>query len=159
MIIGIGGLSRAGKTTLSKNLAEHLGVESTHLFHQDDYVKSESEVPLINGRLDWDHPEAMDYEGLIQAIKNVDSGNVIVEGILVFFNSELKNMFDKKILMEVEKSTFLARKRVDNRWGPEPEWFIEHIWESYQQFGRPQDMNDYILIKENEHFDLTQICN
>ncbi|MBL3654532.1 uridine kinase family protein [Fulvivirga sediminis] len=159
MIIGIGGMSRAGKTTFSKRLAQYLGSENTIIFHQDDYVKPEDEVPYINERLDWDHPEAMDYEGLIQAIKNADSGNVIVEGILVFFNSELRNMFDKKILMEVEKSTFLARKRVDKRWGPEPEWFIEHIWQSYQQFGKPEDFKDYILIKENDELDLKPIFN
>jgi len=36
--------------------------------------------------------------------------------------------------MTVSKETFLERKRNDLRWGKEPEWYMEHIWESHQQF-------------------------
>ena len=35
----------------------------------------------------------------------------------------------------ISKKTFLSRKTIDNRWGDEPDWYIEHIWENHFQYG------------------------
>lgn len=157
MVIGIGGLSRAGKTSLAEKLADYYGRERVTILHQDDFVNPEDEIPKIHDRIDWEHPGSMNFKGLIQAIKNSDTGIVIVEGILVFFNSDLRSLFDKKILLEIDKPTFLDRRHQENRWGHEPEWFIQHVWDSYWKYGRPENLDEYILIKQNDELDFDNL--
>lgn len=142
MLIGIGGVSRSGKTKLSRKVNKWLRDQgyTVAIFHQDDFVKPDSEIPLIRDHIDWEVPESIDWDrwnrDLVSAITTYDW--VIAEGLFAFWAKDAAYKLDRKILVEISEESFLARKREDLRWGKEPEWFIRHIWENYQIYGKPE---------------------
>jgi len=56
MVIGIGGVSNAGKTTLATRLAKQLEPHRVKVLCQDDFAKTLAEIPLIRGHMDWETP-------------------------------------------------------------------------------------------------------
>ena len=40
---------------------------------------------------------------------------------------------------------FYKRKREDTRWGKEPDWYIDYIWDSYLKYGRLRDSDSKTL--------------
>ena len=163
LIIGIGGLSRSGKSALAKQLQAYyidLG-KTVCLIHQDEFVRHVNTIPKINHRTDWEHPDSMDFEQQYKTvIENKNRFDIILlEGILVFYNEDLNSLFDCRILCEIDKANFIRRKRKDTRWGIEPDWYIEHIWESYFTYGRSilENTNpsilDSIIIIQNHAFE------
>lgn len=137
MIIGIGGVSRAGKTSLAMLIQNWFGKDQVKILHQDDYIQPIDKMPNINGHTDWEHPLSYDFIGLQKAIKRERKHFkiIIVEGLLVFASGQLVKLFDKCMFLKINKETFLSRKTLDNRWGEEPDWYIEHIWNSHFIFG------------------------
>jgi nicotinamide/nicotinate riboside kinase len=140
MIIGIGGVSRSGKTTLAlRKKAElealHPGTKA-HVIHQDDYVQPVERIPMIRDRTDWECPESMDFERLYAAITDARSRYdwVIAEGILIFYDPKVNALFDERITLHIDRDTFMARRAQETRWGPEPEWYLEHVWNSHLVF-------------------------
>jgi len=49
---------------------------------------------------------------------------------MVFHDPQTVDLFDKKILVELDYRNYIQRKKKDLRWGVEPDWYIEHIWKS-----------------------------
>lgn len=141
MVIGIGGVSRAGKTRLARKLAGHFRGQgrTAVILHQDEFVFPEAEIPTIRGKADWEHPGSIDFERFRQAIaaqaETVDV--VIAEGLLAFYDAAVNALYDRCFFMKISKATFLERKARDLRWGREPDWYMEHIWESFLKYGQP----------------------
>jgi len=52
------------------------------------------------------------------------------------YNAVSIQLFDKKIFLEIRRSTFEKRRTEDNQWGFEPDWYIDHIWKSYEKYGK-----------------------
>ena len=52
----------------------------------------------------------------------------------MFYDDRLNQLYDKMIYLTISKETFLERKSKDLRWGKEPGWYMEHIWDSHQRF-------------------------
>jgi uridine kinase len=170
MVIAIGGISNAGKSRLAKQLAKHYRYQknmSVIILCQDDYARPTNEIPLINGHTDWEIPESIDYDRYYNAVakskKQYDI--VIAEGLFVCYDARLVRLCDKFIYISIDKDLFFERKRKDLRWGKEPEWYIEHIWESnnkyclqmgerksaFQLSGKlPLDLNSVIAYLEKE---------
>ena len=157
MIIGIGGVSRSGKTSLAiliKNILEKKG-ETAIILSQDDYVFPESEIPKIKHRVDWESPESIDFQRFKNDIllKSKAFEHVITEGLFDFYDAEITTLFDIKFFIQIHKNTFLKRKAADKRWGFEPKWFIEHIWKSYLKYGRTilDNVEVDVLVLSGEH--------
>lgn len=152
MLIGIGGISRSGKTKFSRKVSKWLRDQGHRVivFHQDDFVKPEDEIPMIRDHIDWEVPESMDWgrwdETVQEAIKQYDF--VIAEGLFAFWERDSSLKFDRKILVEVSDEVFFARKREDLRWGREPEWFIQHIWDNYLIYGKPDGFDGLVISGE-----------
>jgi len=161
MIIGIGGCSRSGKTTLANIIKSRYADDEAIVLNQDNFVFSEEEIPKINGHIDWECPQSMDFERLkAEIIKSKTKfKHVIVEGIMVFYDTELKNMFDKKIFIDIDKESFVRFKNSDLRWGKEPDWYVEHIWNSFEKYGRLQNDDNFLQIESAENPDMTLINN
>lgn len=137
IIIGIAGGTGSGKTTMVQQLLKDLPESKISLLSQDSYYKathhmSSQERDAIN----FDHPEAIDFELLIQHLKALKLGEtihqpvysftahnrledfvqtepgavLIVEGILVFSNSELRELFDLKIFVHADADERLIRR-------------------------------------------------
>jgi hypothetical protein len=113
-------------------------------------------LPLVNGKPDWEHPLSIDWTRLKKLVReSLQSYNyIIVEGLLAFHDPELVDLMNHKIFLEISKQLFVERKRKDLRWGLEPEWYIQHIWESYIKYGRPSLSKDYICLNGARPYDL-----
>lgn len=157
MIIGIGGSSRSGKTSLAlliKDLFDEIG-ESAIVLSQDNFIMPEGEIPKIRHRIDWERPESINFEAYKNDIleKKEAFQHVITEGLFNFNDKDLVALFDYNFFVQISKNTFLQRKSEDKRWGYEPKWFIEHIWKSYQKYGRVVLENPFIdtFVLSGEH--------
>ncbi len=141
MTIGIGGSSRSGKTSLAlliKNLFEKHG-QSAILLSQDDYAfTDETFIPKIHNRTDWEHPASIDFEWYKNDIilKQSNYQNVIAEGLFNFWDKDINSLFDMIFFTRISQQTFYERRKHDTRWGYEPQWYIEHVWQSYLKYGK-----------------------
>ena len=136
MIIGIAGGSGSGKTTLARNIVEHFGDRISILRH-DDYYRSRKDIPLEErAHMNYDHPSAFETDLLIRHIDMLKSGKsvnspvydytvhdrssdirrveptdvVILEGILIFENSELMKRLDMKIFVDTDPDVRILRR-------------------------------------------------
>ena len=165
MLVGIGGVSRAGKSTLADLLCKQFLSQgaSVLVFRQDEFPVSESRLPLIRDRPDWEVPQSIMHDDLYDAIRSQLSITdiIFIEGLYCFYDERLVQLMAKKILVEISKPIFIARKSVDLRWGsaPEPEWYIQHIWEQYTVSGLPHNLEGYLRVGGENYFNLIQIMN
>jgi uridine kinase len=162
MIIGVGGVSTAGKTTLTAKLKTCFMGKTISTLCQDDFVKPIEQIPLINNRINWEHPDSIDHEKFRQAMlaENKVNDVVIAEGLVIFHDIKTRKLFNKSIYIEIDFQTFRKRKAVDKRWGYEPQWYIKHIWESFLNFGQiPDDHNECLIIKGTLPFDTNIITS
>ncbi|MEP1035002.1 hypothetical protein [Ekhidna sp.] len=149
-MIGIGGCSRSGKSSLAYEIKEQLHDRKVVLLAMDNYVFPESQIPKIKDRIDWESPESVNFEQIMRTIEDCKYYDVIViEGILIFADESLRKQFDTTVWMQISKETFLARRRNETRWGDEPDWFLEHVWESHLQYGQFPEA-DFVVSGEEE---------
>ena len=160
MVIGIGGVSRSGKSTLASSIFAFFteGGQTTVILTQDDFVFPKEQIPIIKhgeeAEIDWETPESIDfraYKNAILAAQN-EFDHVITEGLLNFYDAEINQLFTHFFFVEISKATFLSRKEADKRWGEVPKWYIEHIWASYERFGRTvfEDAQREVIILSGE---------
>ena len=137
LILGIAGGTGSGKTTVVHQIMNELPETEVGIISQDSYYKanhglSYEERSLIN----FDHPRAIDFELLVQHLKDLKEGKaidqpvysfvthdrtddtihthprkvMIVEGILILANPELRDMFDIKIFVHADSDERLIRR-------------------------------------------------
>lgn len=136
MLIGIAGGTGSGKTTLTRHLKEHFGPEVTVIGHDSYYKRQEGRTYEERAKVNYDHPSAFDTELLIEHLKELKAGRsvqcpvysyadhnrtdqtvtvfptrvIIVEGILIFQNPALREMFDIKIFVETDADERILRR-------------------------------------------------
>lgn len=137
LIIGIAGGTGSGKTTVVHQIMNELPDTEVGVISQDSYYKethnlSFDERALIN----FDHPRAIDFELLVTHLKALKAGQtidqpvysfiqhnrtddtvsthprkvMIVEGILILTNPELRDLFDIKIYVHADSDERLIRR-------------------------------------------------
>ena len=135
MIIGIAGGTGSGKTTLTEHLASHFGSDIS-VVHHDNYYKKQDRPFEERCKQNYDHPDAFDTELMIEDLKKLKAGEtiycpvydysihnrtdktvevrptkvVIVEGILIFQNKELRDLMDIKIFVETDADVRILRR-------------------------------------------------
>lgn len=161
LVIGIAGGTASGKTTLMKNLIGEFGAEVTVLSH-DNYYKRHDEMPFEERcKLNYDEPAAFDTSLMVyhldqlrhgqaiecpvydftvhnrsgETIRLVPKKVIIVEGILIFENEDLRNLMDIKIFVDTDADIRLCRriKRDVNKRGRS----LESVLEQYQATVKP----------------------
>ncbi|MBT3243819.1 MAG: hypothetical protein HN352_11735 [Bacteroidetes bacterium] len=162
IIIGIGGLSRSGKSFLADQLAAKLQAEgkSVNILSQDDFVFPEEEIPLIRSHIDWESPDSIDFQGFKDVIRQSAQKHdfTFAEGLLSFWDSSLSNDYDYCFFIELSQEEYIRRKNMDLRWGKEPDWYVEHIWNSFQKYGQiPQGMKMDMILNGDNDFDIAGI--
>ncbi|RXR22631.1 MULTISPECIES: uridine kinase [Flavobacterium] len=137
LIIGIAGGTGSGKTTVVHQIMNELPQTEVGIISQDSYYKhnphlSYEERSMIN----FDHPRAIDFDLLVQHLKDLKEGKtieqpvysfvthnrtddtvithprkvMIVEGILIFNNPDLRDMFDVKVFVHADSDERLIRR-------------------------------------------------
>ncbi|MBK6393049.1 MAG: hypothetical protein KA109_01905 [Saprospiraceae bacterium] len=161
MIIGIGGVSRAGKTTLANQLSKRIKGKTIGILKQDDFVKKDH-LPMIRDHIDWEHPDSIDWKSLLSAIQSYKKKYdlVIVEGLFAFYQGNINACYDRCIFVYIEKDLFWKRKKQDLRWGREPNWFVHHIWESYVEYGAlPKNKNPVFMVNGAHPAPINQVID
>lgn len=141
MIIGICGGTGSGKTTIARSIIEAVGKENVVLLEQDSYYRNLEDMPLDERRLaNFDHPDSIDSELLVNHLKRLKSGNTIempvydfkthtrrrrteyiepkpvaiVEGILIFAEARILGLLDVRVFVDTpDDIRFIRRLRRD----------------------------------------------
>ena len=165
LTIGISGGTGSGKTTITNRLIEAVSEESVLILQQDHYYKDLPHLPLEErARQNFDHPDSLHTPLLISHVRALREGNsierpvydftqhrrvpatvhleprpaLIVEGILIFENSMLRDLFDIKIFVDTDPDLrFIRRMRRDVR---ERGRTAESVIEQYLSTVRPMHM-------------------
>ena len=160
MIIGIGGVSRSGKSSMAALIKALYPKKKVSIFCQDDFVFPEGQIPKIDGEVDWECPESIDFGYFHSVLKDSSLVNdiVITEGLLVFNKPEIESLFDKKIFISISEEAFRKRKITDTRWGSFPDWYVGHIWESFMKYGKIKNGRpDFLYVSGEIKFDEREI--
>ena len=137
LIIGIAGGSGSGKSTVARNVAEHLTTSSVAFIDMDAYYKNFTSLSLDERRkLNWDHPDAFDYDLLCshldalskrEAIEKPEydfvthlrrteptrvepADVVVIDGILLFVDERVRELCDVKVFVDAEADIRLIRR-------------------------------------------------
>ena len=131
-IIGVGGATRSGKTSLCKNIIKYLNSDEKHIIHLDDFFSLEL---LYKYKNNWEIPEVIEWDYLIEDIENIkynisykNQKFVLVEGFLIF-KQPLFYKFNKSIFIWVSKEEG-KKRRMETK--PVPEDYYESlVWPNY----------------------------
>lgn len=162
MIIGIGGCSNSGKSALAEQIDNFYTVKKVKVLCRDDFVKRRDFLSTINEHVNWEIPSTIKFDEYLSAVKKASFENdlVICEGLFAFWFEELNELYDKKIFLEMSEKEFKHRKQSDLRWGKEPDWYIEHIWQSYLKYGQYNlHEKDVLFLNAEEKIDLMQVIS
>ena len=124
ILIGIAGGTGSAKTTLTRHLKEHFGPEVTVIGHDNYYKRQDGKTLEERAKVNYDHPAAFDTELPIrcpvysyvehnrteETREILPTKVIIVEGILIFQNPTLRDMFDIKIFVETDADVRILRR-------------------------------------------------
>ncbi len=161
MVIGIGGISNAGKSKLSLSIKNYFTNKKVEILCQDDYVFPKEQLPVIKDHIDWECPESIDFNKYEKAaISSIELNEiVIIEGIFAFNNDSVNNLIDKRIFLTLDRRFFFMRKINDLRWGKEPDWYIEHIWNSHKKYCKENIPKDCMILKAGKEINIDSIMD
>ncbi|MFN8405500.1 MAG: uridine kinase, partial [Anaerolineales bacterium] len=137
LVIGIAGGSGSGKTTVAQTILSRVGRERIAFLQHDSYYKDLSGLPPVQrAEINFDHPDSLESDLLIQHIASLRDGRpvqvpiydfatdrrtgktftvepcrvILVEGILIFVEPELRKMFDVKIFVDTDADLRFIRR-------------------------------------------------
>lgn len=137
MIIGICGGTGSGKTTIARAIVDAVGSENVVLVEQDSYYRNLADMPLDDRHhANFDHPDAIDSDLLVNHVKRLKLGQpidipiydmvthtrsdrveaieprpvVIVEGILIFAEPRILELLDVRVFVDTPDDIRLIRR-------------------------------------------------
>jgi len=137
IVIGIAGGSGSGKTTVANMIVERVGLKHIAFMPHDAYYRDLSHLPLEKrARVNFDHPNSLETELLIQHVQQLKAGQpidlpiydfkshtrtaqttlinpqpiILVEGILIFTEPNLLPLYDIKIFVDTDADIRLIRR-------------------------------------------------
>jgi uridine kinase len=137
LFIGIAGGTGSGKSTVARKIAEGLPPDSVGVIDHDSYYRDHSDLsPEARAKLNYDHPDALDNDLLVQHLEELRSGRgvdvpvydfkthsrlverrrlepmriIIVEGILVFVEERVRKLLDVKVFVDTDADIRVFRR-------------------------------------------------
>lgn len=137
IIIGISGASASGKSLLANTIVNELGSDQVVVISEDSYYKDHSNIPFEErAKINYDHPDSLDHKLLHEHLKQLQEGKtvdvpiynhaqhlrekescrignhsiIVLEGILLFVEPELRELMDIRIFMETALDICLIRR-------------------------------------------------
>lgn len=165
LIIGIAGGTGSGKTTVVRKIAEQFFAEEVSIISQDSYYLDNSHLSLEERRAkNFDHPESVEFDLLIDHVKMLRAGRtvdepiysfitctrqtetrkitprevLIVEGILILTNKKLRDLMDIKVFVDCDSDVRLSRviRRDINERGRD----VNQVLDRYEKTVRPSHL-------------------
>jgi uridine kinase len=165
IIIGVAGGTASGKTTVSDAILERVGRDRIAYIQHDSYYRDLSYLPLEERRkLNVDHPDALETKLLVSHLRQLQAGEaievpvydfatyqrrdatrhveacrvILVEGILIFVDKELREMMDIKLYVDTDADLrFIRRLQRDIR---ERGRTVEMVIKQYLNTVRPMHL-------------------
>jgi uridine kinase len=137
LVIGIAGGSGSGKTTVAQTILQRVGPDRISFLQHDSYYKDLSGLPPTQrAEVNFDHPYSLETDLLIQHIQQLKNGQpvavpiydfsthsrtdrsftvqprgvILVEGILIFVEAPLREMFNVKIFVDTDSDIRFIRR-------------------------------------------------
>ena len=137
ILIGIAGASASGKSLLANTIVKELGSSKVAVISEDCYYKDLSHLtPEGRAKVNFDHPDSLDHALLIKHLEQLQRGEtveipqydfnlhtrtaqtrviggytiIVLEGILLFADPELREKFDIRIFMDTPMDICLLRR-------------------------------------------------
>ena len=137
IIIGIAGASGSGKSLLSNTIVNELGSSKVAVISEDSYYKDGSSLSMEERtKVNYDHPDSLDHCLMIEHLKQLQTGKavkvpvydfsqhvraketrtisnhsiVVLEGILLFVDANLRAQMDIRIFMDTSTDICLIRR-------------------------------------------------
>ncbi|XP_057686817.1 nicotinamide riboside kinase 1 [Corythoichthys intestinalis] len=154
LIVGVGGMTNGGKSTLSKSLMQK--IPNSCIVAQDAFFKDDSVVPVNeNGFKQYDMLDALHMDAMMSQVNawrtnpqaflkeaGQNAGStmsspdhvfvLIVEGFLIFNHRPLNEMMDKRYFMEIPYVTCKERRSSRVYKPPDPPGYFDgHVWPMY----------------------------
>jgi uridine kinase len=136
-VIGIAGGSGSGKSTVARNVAQALHAESVAFIDMDAYYRNFAHLPIAERRaINWDHPDAFDWELLVGQLARLAGGEpiekpvydfvthtrsdrcvvvppanvIVIDGILLFTDPRVRDLCDVKVFVDADADIRLMRR-------------------------------------------------
>jgi uridine kinase len=136
-VIGVAGGSGSGKTTVVRRIVDSLGSEHVTLLDHDRYYRDRNDLRLEErAALNYDHPDSLETDLLVRHVRDLKAGRaveaprydftrharltekdtlqprraLIVEGILIFTDSALRELMDIKVFVDTDSDTRFIRR-------------------------------------------------
>jgi uridine kinase len=181
LIIGIAGGSGSGKTTVVKKIVEVLPKHAVTVIPQDAYYYDNGDLSQEEKlKINFDHPNSIEWDLLIKHLDDLKKGNsiampnydyvscarlekvdiiepnkvVIVEGILVLSNEELRKRMDIKLFVSIDSDERLMRiiQRDTVLRGRSIDDVLKHytkfVKPMHQQFIEPTKLHANVIIPQ-----------
>ena len=165
LVIGIAGGSGSGKTTVAQEILQRVGPDRIAYIQHDSYYKDLTGLPPTHrAEVNFDHPNSLETDLLISHIEQLKAGYsidvpvydysrdsrtdktfrvnprgvVIVEGILIFVDPDLRSLFDVKLFVDTDSDVRLIRRL--QRDITERGRTVESVIKRYQATVRPMHL-------------------
>ena len=161
LVIGIAGGTGSGKTTLMDNLMKRFGDQVTVLSHDNYYRRRDDMTMEERQNVNYDEPAALETDLMVQHLGRLRRGEaiecpvydftqhnrsdktitivpkqvIIVEGILIFENEDLRNLMDIRIFVDTDADVRLCRRIL--RDVEERGRTLQSVLEQYQNTVKP----------------------
>ncbi|WP_267256657.1 uridine kinase [Coxiella endosymbiont of Ornithodoros maritimus] len=162
IIIGISGPSASGKSLLANTLVNELGSDQVVVISEDSYYKDLGDMPFEErAKINYDHPDSLDHALLYEHLLQLQQGNavavpcydhsrhrrlektktvgrhriIVLEGILLFVEAQLREIMDIRIFMDTSLDICLLRRL--QRDIVERERSLKAVLAQYQETVRP----------------------
>lgn len=165
LIIGVGGGSGSGKTTVVRHILNSIGEDNIQLLQHDSYYRDLKHLPLEERKKqNFDHPSSLETELMIRHVDALKNGYqvavpvydfaahtrsdetekvmpkeiILLDGILIFTEPELRNQMDIKLFVDTDDDVRLLRriKRDIMERGRE----LDGVMHQYEQYVRPMHL-------------------
>ncbi|MDR2127180.1 MAG: uridine kinase [Prevotellaceae bacterium] len=165
LVIGIAGGTGSGKTTVVRRITELFPRGDVSIIPQDSYYKDSSHIPVAERQnINFDHPNAFDFDLLVKHVKMLKQGIsieqpvysyltctrlnetvhvkaqpvIIIEGILIYTHPELCKEMNIKIFVDADPDDRLIR--VIARDVAERDRTVEKVIERYTKILKPMHL-------------------
>ncbi len=139
LVVGVAGGTGAGKTTVARAIADAVGPERVAALPEDAYYREYAHLTEAErANINWDHPDAIEVSLLLDQIEKLVRGEpverpvydfaayarasetvrveprpvLIVEGILIFTDARLRDLFDVKVFVDTDADLRFIRRLV-----------------------------------------------
>ena len=136
LVIGVTGGSGSGKTTFARMLQANMGDNFCGMISQDSYYRDISSFARATGRVNYDHPDSLEFDLMVRQLRQLKAGHdidvpvydfvshrrsdefrhfacrpvIILDGILLLTQSEVRSLLDFAFFIDTQEDLRFRRR-------------------------------------------------